>query len=586
MKRIIFVLISLFACYSVSFSNNCVLKSKKVSVSEHGKFKKRIKKYDVYHVDWRNAVSQLGKGGSLMIDLDSKNKWEFSLQENSVMSANCRIEVEGQSGRHSYNYRPKMYKGKTSDGRDVRLTYGNNTFSVAILNDDNSAVYIKSSNQIEKNESENALVVYESSQIISDSIIDAAPITLDPVSSVSKNRLKAVGAVGSAESAECGYLMELMTDADYVFYTKHNCSVDDEITAILAYYNEIEPIYESYFNMKFCINYMHFWTSNSTSDYPYNYTPLTQYNYDGTQDSPYTFHDSFTNYWEKKKKEQSLKYDTGVLFTGISTFRTTVYIFGNNYSFSGIVGLANLNSPSSVGLTSYLFVSCSDDVAAPKILAHETGHILGADDQYYNDSDPACKNTIMYSGTKNDYVFCETSLNEMYKVLAKAGSVWGYVSDIVVSENLSGAATQKMASNSVVGSAGVTNKSNVKFAAGNYISLKPGFHVGGSSNFKAELFECKNNSGGNKAIDIEEEEESADYPVAVISPNPTTGRFSVDLAEQSGSIRIYDTQGRVVGIYDNVEGNVECDLSDKPAGLYIIEVKTLIYTIVRKVVKQ
>ncbi len=147
----------------------------------------------------------------------------------------------------------------------------------------------------------------------------------------------------------------------------------------------------------------------------------------------------------------------------------------------------------------------------------------------------------------------------------------------------------------------LVNAGPVYFKASNRISMKSGFSVKNGVRFGAYIEECMHGGteynsslkSSNSVIteykrmydsqnELLQEEESA----FALSPNPTSGRFTIDLGEQSGSVRVYDTQGREQRAYSAVEGMVECDLTDMPAGIYIVEIKTVDYTINKKVIKQ
>jgi len=167
-------------------------------------------------------------------------------------------------------------------------------------------------------------------------------------------------------------------------------------------------------------------------------------------------------------------------------------------------------------------------------------------------------------------------------------------------------AGSNVSTNPIIGSSStgsvVVNAGPVSFKAANKVILKPGFISKPGVPFIAYIEDCMH--GGavrNSALrsssvisdylylpDSEEDLYNNDDEknAFVISPNPTTGRFSVDLGELSGSVWLYDTQGRVLGVYNAAEGVAECDLSDKPAGIYIIEVRTPDFVVNKKVVKQ
>lgn len=138
------------------------------------------------------------------------------------------------------------------------------------------------------------------------------------------------------------------------------------------------------------------------------------------------------------------------------------------------------------------------------------------------------------------------------------------------------------------GSCIIKDHSDVYFSSGNRICLRSGFQVKNGSNFSAQLFDCEAEKLANEAelrkAEVKEQIERID--IFTLSPNPTTGRFSVDMGVQPGTIKVFDTQGRLISSVNATEGVVDCDITDMPAGVYIVEIKTLDYAINKKVVKQ
>lgn len=74
---------------------------------------------------------------------------------------------------------------------------------------------------------------------------------------------------------------------------------------------------------------------------------------------------------------------------------------------------------------------------------------------------------------------------------------------------------------------------------------------------------------------------------AKIYPNPSSGRFTVellgDLSELTSLITIYDLTGRLVREWNVSENPVTLDLSDQPAGAYLVHIRTGESTIVKRV---
>ena len=61
-----------------------------------------------------------------------------------------------------------------------------------------------------------------------------------------------------------------------------------------------------------------------------------------------------------------------------------------------------------------------------------------------------------------------------------------------------------------------------------------------------------------------------------IYPNPTRGKLRIDMLNYSrntqGSIQIFDLSGRLVGQIKNLSSSMELDITNEPAGSYIIAI--------------
>jgi hypothetical protein len=68
-------------------------------------------------------------------------------------------------------------------------------------------------------------------------------------------------------------------------------------------------------------------------------------------------------------------------------------------------------------------------------------------------------------------------------------------------------------------------------------------------------------------------EEVVEPMANAIYPNPTTGNFTIELAEESNVV-IYNTLGQAVRRLGNVSGNQQIDLSNAPKGLYYVRIQS------------
>lgn len=136
---------------------------------------------------------------------------------------------------------------------------------------------------------------------------------------------------------------------------------------------------------------------------------------------------------------------------------------------------------------------------------------------------------------------------------------------------------------SIVATNNISNKSRVVMGANYSVRLKKGFKVCAGSTFLASLNGCT--SGNNnavrsaKVIDIIEDEDSENTATSVdnictISPNPTDGIFNVTMSndELMFNVRVIGVAGQVLKSYYGVNGQVECDITDLPAGIYFVQI--------------
>lgn len=146
---------------------------------------------------------------------------------------------------------------------------------------------------------------------------------------------------------------------------------------------------------------------------------------------------------------------------------------------------------------------------------------------------------------------------------------------------------------SIIATNTISNKSTVKMGANYSVRLLKGFKVSAGSSFLASLNGCT--SGNNNAmrsakimdiIDDEVNENTSMYndDICTISPNPTDGIFNVSMNNDnlSFNVRIVGVTGQLMKSYYGVNGQVECDITDLPAGIYFVQINERFTT---KVVK-
>ncbi|MBO4805807.1 MAG: T9SS type A sorting domain-containing protein [Paludibacteraceae bacterium] len=126
----------------------------------------------------------------------------------------------------------------------------------------------------------------------------------------------------------------------------------------------------------------------------------------------------------------------------------------------------------------------------------------------------------------------------------------------------------------------ISNDAYVEYKSYEKITLKKGFKVSGAK-FKASKINSNSSSASLRTLRLNEENiEGGNNEVdlasilVTVSPNPTTGNFTIDFGaenEEGNSVKISDISGKVVFEADNLSQTVSIDLSGKAKGVYFIQ---------------
>ena len=72
-----------------------------------------------------------------------------------------------------------------------------------------------------------------------------------------------------------------------------------------------------------------------------------------------------------------------------------------------------------------------------------------------------------------------------------------------------------------------------------------------------------------------------------ISPNPTSGKFRISSSGKVETIEVYNVLGEIV-YFENQDSrikNQDIDISNEPAGIYFVRIRTQDHIVVKKLVK-
>ncbi|MCM1504433.1 MAG: T9SS type A sorting domain-containing protein [Muribaculum sp.] len=73
--------------------------------------------------------------------------------------------------------------------------------------------------------------------------------------------------------------------------------------------------------------------------------------------------------------------------------------------------------------------------------------------------------------------------------------------------------------------------------------------------------------------------DSTHHPIAVVSPNPTSGSVTVDVTDNNGvlpidSMGLYNLDGTFIGSWGAFSGSLQIDLTPYPSGWYVLRLYT------------
>ncbi len=133
----------------------------------------------------------------------------------------------------------------------------------------------------------------------------------------------------------------------------------------------------------------------------------------------------------------------------------------------------------------------------------------------------------------------------------------------------------------------VPAEGNTKFYGRNSVKLRSGFKVNKGGKFKVtithkaaqpstSIYATIGNSSDMIIKGIEEEEAETNSTI-LLSPNPTTGEFTIffgDESEEGNSVVITDLAGKAVYSAEGLGSEVSINLSDKTKGVYIVKAIT------------
>ena len=414
-----------------------LLKKDKSALNEH------LSEYVTFTMDKRALIDSLHKNGrcQFQIHIDEQRNWTFDLQLNDMRAPDYRQTYISDKGTFEYEpYIVNTFKGKTSNNQIARFTIDKDNFFGIIL-DGKDYYVIRPAKDYTQNISDESLIVYKSSDIISENenanyINDVLELSEDGMEQDMPMR----------GNTPCNYYLKIATDADYeFFYDKMGSNLAATYSYIFSIMNLIEGVYENTFNMTFIVTYQNVWTTTSNG-YPYTATYYS------------TLLSQLRNYWNSNMT--GISRNIAHLFTG----KLIVDVDGN--LVGGVAYLGQISNPN-VPITNTTGYSITRH-RGPEMYqttAHEIGHNLnGGEISQMKPIPPEClcnSNTasVMCQGEKAANLwFCQTSINQISPFLASKSTLLtgSFPANLTLSGTVSGfnvyQATQKITSNQVINS--------------------------------------------------------------------------------------------------------------------------------------
>ena len=566
MKRLLYlVLFALAVCLSANAAVSQRFAANSVSANKHKAIQKHVKKYKSYKFDRSSFLDNLKKDRHVKMNLAGDYDFDMMLEENNLCAADCVVECTGKNGSTKKQLQSRVYKGKTSKGENVRLSIFSNKVSMVIVDENGKETFVKQAKDLTGEDDED-LVVYQGDdlQVAEDALYananDAIYINLP-----SRPRV-------AYDNIPCAKLLELAIDVDYEFYKKKGYSAQNVYDEVLSVLNLAELAYETYFSLTFSINYIHIWTSDQASGYPYS-----------ASYSPSTMLSNLRSYWNANQ-------------TGIS--RDLCHLFTGN-PVSGTLGIAWCSPESTVAGGSYGYSLSLYRDEMYKTTTHELGHNLGAEDANLIGYSTPCEcgtsnASVMCQGTKsNNQWFCDISIQQIQSGISYGASTFTLPSSLTVSGTLSNVRKEYNASSLITSTCNATNSSNIKFVSFNKITLRSGFRVNSNSKFHGKIKSCGASlrkgsflSDGSDEYLSDQTEDGSSNEGFSIYPNPTDGAFTVAFATEDVDfvLSVTDIAGKVIYTTSGTGREQVVNLEGKASGVYFVRVTVDDRSYVEKVI--
>lgn len=430
----------------------------KVSLSndKSALLRQQVSKYQAFSIgntEWTESLIN-NKEGILKLQIDSIYNWMINLRLNDLRSPYYKAIYTTEKDTIVYpELEINTFKGETFDGRITRFTITKD-YLMGVILDGQKYYTIRPLSDYTKNKNDKELIIYESSDIISQEYFkNDFEETIENAITQQKQIASVRGISNDIEP--CSYYLEIATDADYEYFMNAGGgNVINTYQNILSVLNIVEGVYESIFGIKFLVTFQNVYTTISN---PYSTTDAS------------ALLNQFKDYWNSNRTD--VIRDVAHLFTGQTL----------NNNIVGIAKLGHIGDNQSYSLS-------MNRLQMFTTTAHELGHNFNAN----HPSSATCEcgtplASVMCQGTKDSNLwFCDVSINEIAHFFMSKFSILSNISnDLTLSGTKNGYNAYTALNN--IQSTQTINSGMTEYAAGNQIVLTPGFHAQAGSIFNAKI---------------------------------------------------------------------------------------------------